>query len=62
MECMCTRKHVEAMREKTAIADLTLCVGVDHHTPGKEGRKEGEEREEEGRRGMSIDELMLQQQ
>ena len=49
MECVCTRKHVEALREETTIADLTLCVGVNHHTPEGEGR--GREREEEREEG-----------
>ena len=61
MECMCTRKHVEAVREETAIADLTLCVGVDHHTPEEGGREGGRGRGREGE-GRSIDEVMLQQQ
>lgn len=53
MECVCTRKHVEALREETTIADLTLCVRVNHHTPEEE-RERGEGRgmekgEESGR-------------
>ena len=51
MECVCTRKHVEALREETTIADLTLCVGVNHHTPEEE-RERGEgrgKRDGEGR-------------
>ena len=54
MECMCTRKYVEALREETAIADLTLCVGVDDHTSeerGGRGRGEREEKEEREGRG-----------
>lgn len=58
MECVCTRKHVEALREETTIADLTLCVGVNHHTPEEErergrGREREEEREEGGKREES---------
>ena len=54
MECVCTRKHVEALREETTIADLTLCVGVNHHTPEEE-----RERGEGGRERRVGDELML---
>ena len=50
MECVCTRKHVEALREETTIADLTLCVGVNHHTPEEE-RERGEGGREKRRRG-----------
>ena len=54
VECMCTRKYVEALREEPTVADLTLCVGVDDHTSEERGgrgwrEREGRERERRGR-------------
>ena len=54
VECVCTRKYVEALREEPTIADLTLCVGLDDHTSeerGGRGRGEREEKEEREGRG-----------
>lgn len=51
VECVCTRKYVEALREETTIADLTLRVGVDHHTSEERGGRGWREGREGGRKG-----------
>lgn len=55
VECVCTRKYVEALREEPTIADLTLCVGLDDHTSEEEGEERGKRKKRgKGERGLGL--------